>query len=1768
MASSTCLTDPEVLEEASEADSDDSSEAISLHIPGLKKYASFLRDMSIYLMNTFSRTIFASLLNDYVESEFFVIDGDSLLITCIKDKSLKKGQSLHFFFLVERFLLNLSNKGARYVVVFFEDMEYLYLGQPDLILLRTQLRLHLAKNLGTDVYIFTSFLSREWKEFLQQKCPYFLMVSDEGMSLLQTYFLNLLILDALGNKTNIVLTAGQENDHLRVYGYHVSSRFHHQRYVQKNLEKVTSTAEGLRHRAQICGRQASPSLFNQVKQEKLYAKVMKCISHLSNSLTKRLDIRIIITAVSCSLILPMCTENQDSLLQDKKSTLTLDEVADLCKMYCLTTAIVLRVPLSQRAKIRSLNADWNKHALLFINMKKLFENIVLTVAKDESKKSNWKIDWKKVSDLTDDLLMKNIAYYYEKEEGAGLQLEYGSDIDQIYKDIWSTTLQLVPEQKKLASFQIRTTSKHFLSDDSSVNVKREKIPTAGLIPIRSAIIEDFAGDIMKELPFLSSDDPVMTLLNKTKSYDELFHWHSGKPLGDDYDRTKQGFTELNQSKWAMKQYQKYQTFQRYYGQSLGVTMVKNIVVQRDELEKSHEGPKLGKKKEPWVKKKDAIIEENQRKAKAMEENKDTEKWRTMASGLQNEIKRDIFLGIKRQDQFIKSIATPSVKFCAEFTALNTCFQVWQEHCRLKSKDQRDINIAVEVMKKIHTIMNKHEALLQKQHRKMIAEYLNFLGFENLACFMQPPKAANHGDKMVTNDGDEKVTRLENKMITLPGDGKVTDPGDGKVSVPGDKNITSFGHKTINREYTVGVGSSRFQMQYMGPYLLRDERSDPDPRVEHFIPDTWQRELLDVVDNKESAVIVAPTSSGKTYASYYCMEKVLRKSDESVVVYVAPTKALVNQVVATVTNQFTKNLPDGMALCGVFTRDYRTDALNCQVLVTVPQCLEILLLSPHRQTWIKKIEYVIFDEVHCLGGEIGADVWEHILVMIRCPFLALSATISNPEHLTAWLQSVKTYWQKREEVMETSSLAQMPKRGGKKQALRTKKSYRVRLVLHEKRYNDLEKYVCSVKDSNINFEHHHPCAALTIDHIKKYGIPKDLTFSPRENIQLYDAMVKVWPSWPRAKELDPEENMHIKDKIIITKNESSKFEEELKTELINWTKNGHAEKTGDVLKHLQVAEPPPGMMCEELFPKLVEKLKEENKLPALFFAFNKILVERLSEDLLCSLTEISEAKQTVKVDIEIKKLETKSRKLKKSQQSSSKEDALILNRTSYEMLQKRLQKINEIPPGATYADETNIDKETLMTMFEKLRSTRNAEKLKYLAERGIGYHHGAMQEKERRFVEMLFRLGHMRVVTATGTLALGINMPCRSVVFLEDSIYLDALNYRQMSGRAGRRGQDLLGNVFFFGIPMPKVKKLLKSNVPQLKGQFPLSISLILRLMLLAARADDKEDAKAKALSILMHSLMTYKQPRETHLLKLFSLFSLHYLIHEGYLDQDCKPMLFTGLVTHLHYHEPSNYVFVSFLKKGLFRKLCQPCKKNPNKFPDSVMESLVLILANLFARNYFVPHFMSRHVKFHQSKVFLDPLPDDFSSAVKEHNKNVATIFGHCLFTAAKLADMEKECQLPFSEISFSGKECTDSQLVNHVMDCDEERSGISPFACLSGNSDHNLFAMENVNSLMLQTAQIPDKHIPILPLQKKDPSGRKLMLNAFALDFFKHRSLQAIVNENGFNEGDAYNKLKDFSLTISAISVSVKEMCEDENDPVVLAFEQLNTMYKEMMAF
>lgn len=65
-----------------------------------------------------------------------------------------------------------------------------------------------------------------------------------------------------------------------------------------------------------------------------------------------------------------------------------------------------------------------------------------------------------------------------------------------------------------------------------------------------------------------------------------------------------------------------------------------------------------------------------------------------------------------------------------------------------------------------------------------------------------------------------------------------------------------------------------------------------------------------------------------------MERVLRESDDGVVVYVAPSKALVNQVAAEAFARFSKEVA-GQSLWAIHTGDYRiNNPQNCQILVTV------------------------------------------------------------------------------------------------------------------------------------------------------------------------------------------------------------------------------------------------------------------------------------------------------------------------------------------------------------------------------------------------------------------------------------------------------------------------------------------------------------------------------------------------------------------------------------------------------------------------------------------------------------------------------------------------------------------------------------------------------------------------------------------------------------------------------------------------------------------
>jgi superfamily II RNA helicase len=123
-------------------------------------------------------------------------------------------------------------------------------------------------------------------------------------------------------------------------------------------------------------------------------------------------------------------------------------------------------------------------------------------------------------------------------------------------------------------------------------------------------------------------------------------------------------------------------------------------------------------------------------------------------------------------------------------------------------------------------------------------------------------------------------------------------------------------------------------------------------------------------------------------------------------------------------------------------------------------------------------------------------------------------------------------------------------------------------------------------------------------------------------------------------------------------------------------------------------------------------------------------------------------------------------------------------------------------------------------------------------RGIAYHHSGLQPLLKEIVEILFTRGYVRLLFATETFSVGLNMPTKTVVFLElekmsenGPRLLRTDEYTQMAGRAGRRGLDTHGLVLYEPmcdpVDAPSLRSMLTGALPPLSSQMRFHYDFIL-----------------------------------------------------------------------------------------------------------------------------------------------------------------------------------------------------------------------------------------------------------------------------------------------------------------------------------------------------
>lgn len=149
----------------------------------------------------------------------------------------------------------------------------------------------------------------------------------------------------------------------------------------------------------------------------------------------------------------------------------------------------------------------------------------------------------------------------------------------------------------------------------------------------------------------------------------------------------------------------------------------------------------------------------------------------------------------------------------------------------------------------------------------------------------------------------------------------------------------------------------------------------------------------------------------------------------------------------------------------------------------------------------------------------------------------------------------------------------------------------------------------------------------------------------------------------------------------------------------------------------------------------------------------------------------------------------------------------------------------------------------------------------LLQKGIAIHHAGVLPVLREMVELLFDKGYIRLLFATETFAVGINMPTKTVVFTALDKFdgngkrpLYPHEYTQMAGRAGRRGLDTVGHVIhcnnlFDAGHDTEYKQILCGKPQRLTSKFRFEYGLVLSVM--ASGASDLE----KVEEFVSHSLI-------------------------------------------------------------------------------------------------------------------------------------------------------------------------------------------------------------------------------------------------------------------------------------------------------------------------
>ncbi|CAH9110432.1 unnamed protein product [Cuscuta europaea] len=159
----------------------------------------------------------------------------------------------------------------------------------------------------------------------------------------------------------------------------------------------------------------------------------------------------------------------------------------------------------------------------------------------------------------------------------------------------------------------------------------------------------------------------------------------------------------------------------------------------------------------------------------------------------------------------------------------------------------------------------------------------------------------------------------------------------------------------------------------------------------FMLDPFQKVSIACLERKESVLVSAHTSAGKTAVAEYAIAMAFR--DKQRVIYTSPLKALSNQKYRELSQEFSD--------VGLMTGDV-TISPNASCLVMTTEILRGMLYRGSEV--LKEVAWVIFDEIHYMKDRERGVVWEESIIFLppAIKMVFLSATMSNATEFAEWI----------------------------------------------------------------------------------------------------------------------------------------------------------------------------------------------------------------------------------------------------------------------------------------------------------------------------------------------------------------------------------------------------------------------------------------------------------------------------------------------------------------------------------------------------------------------------------------------------------------------------------------------------------------------------------------------------------------------------------------------------------------------------------------------